>query len=80
MRDVLVSDVSSVLVPDLTQFKLKAFSKMFLNLTITLKSAQNSDGPNINPVGAVVVAQLADRSLPTPDIRGSNPDIGNKLS
>ena len=27
--------------------------------------------------GAVVVAQLAERSLPTPEIRGSNPDIGN---
>ena len=25
---------------------------------------------------AVVVAQLAERSLPTPEIRGSNPDIG----
>ena len=29
--------------------------------------------------GAVVVAQLAERLLPTPEIRGSNPDIGNKL-
>ena len=28
---------------------------------------------------AVVVAQLAERPLPTPEIRGSNPDIGNKL-
>ena len=28
-------------------------------------------------LGAVVVAQLAERSLPTPEIRGSNPDIGN---
>ena len=26
---------------------------------------------------AVVVAQLADRWLPTPEIRGSNPDISN---
>ena len=26
---------------------------------------------------AVVVVQLAERSLPTPEIRGSNPDIGN---
>ena len=26
---------------------------------------------------AVVVAQLAERLLPTPEIRGSNPDIGN---
>ena len=26
---------------------------------------------------AVVVAQLAERSLPTQEIRGSNPDIGN---
>ena len=25
---------------------------------------------------AVVVAQLAEQSLPTPEIRGSNPDIG----
>ena len=25
----------------------------------------------------VVVTQLAERSLPTPEIRGSNPDIGN---
>ena len=28
---------------------------------------------------AVVVAQLAERSVPTPEIRGSNPNIGNKL-
>ena len=27
--------------------------------------------------GAVVVVQLAERSLPTPEIRGSNPNIGN---
>ena len=27
---------------------------------------------------AVVVAQLAEQLLPTPEIRGSNPDIGNK--
>ena len=27
---------------------------------------------------AVVVAQLAEWSLPTPEIRGSNPDISNK--
>ena len=29
---------------------------------------------------AVVVAQLVERSLPTPEIRGSNPDIGKILS
>ena len=28
---------------------------------------------------AVVVAQLAERSLPTPKICGSNPDIGNEI-
>ena len=32
---------------------------------------------NDNFLWAVVVAQLAERSLPTPEIRGSNPDIGN---
>ena len=32
--------------------------------------------PNKNNNWAVVVAQLADRSLPTPEIRSSNPDIG----
>ena len=32
-----------------------------------------------NIVFTVVVAQLAERSLPTPDIRGSNPDIDNKI-
>ena len=31
-------------------------------------------------VVAVVVAQLAERSLPTPEIRGSNPDISNILN
>ena len=31
-------------------------------------------------VWAVVVAQLVERSLPTPDVRGSNPDIGKVLS
>ena len=30
-------------------------------------------------VQAVVVAQLAERSLPTQEIRGSSPDIGNEL-
>ena len=29
---------------------------------------------------AVVVAQLVEQSLPTPEIRGSNPDIGKILS
>ena len=29
--------------------------------------------------GAVVVAQLAEQSLPTPEVRGSNPVIGNSL-
>ena len=29
--------------------------------------------------GAVIVAQLAERSLPTPEIRGLNTDIGNEL-
>ena len=28
---------------------------------------------------AVVVAQLAEQSLPTPEIRGSNPNIGNEV-
>ena len=32
------------------------------------------DTPTIR---AVVVAQLAERSVPTPEIRGSNPDTGN---
>ena len=34
----------------------------------------------ITRAGAVVVAQLLDRSLLTPEIRGSNPDIGKSLS
>ena len=34
-------------------------------------------GPNHLALGAVVVAQLAERSLPTPEIRGSNPNIDN---
>ena len=29
--------------------------------------------------GAVVVAQLTEWSLPTPEIRSSNPDIGNEI-
>ena len=28
---------------------------------------------------AVVVAELAERSLPTPEIRASNPNIGNEI-
>ena len=32
------------------------------------------------PLSAVVVAQLVERSLPTPEVRGSNPDIGKVLS
>ena len=31
-------------------------------------------------VWAVVVAQLVERSLPTPDIRGSNPNLSKVLS
>ena len=31
-------------------------------------------------VRVVVVAQLVEQSLPTPEIRGSNPDIGKVLS
>ena len=31
-------------------------------------------------IWAVVVAQLVERSLPTPEIGGSNPDIGKTLS
>ena len=34
---------------------------------------------NKSPKMAVVVAQLAERLLPTPDIRSSNPDIGNEI-
>ena len=29
--------------------------------------------------GAVVVAQLVERSIPVPEVRGSNPVIGKKL-
>ena len=32
---------------------------------------------SLNNSRAVVVAQLVERSLPTSEIRGSNPDIGN---
>ena len=61
----------------------------------TLVKAQLSqEGPSLNNkapfqalfskkvewCGAVVVAQLAERSLPTPEIRGLNPDIGNILN
>ena len=35
---------------------------------------------NIQDQKAVVVAQLVERSLPTPEIRGSNPNIGKVLS
>ena len=31
-------------------------------------------------LGAVVVAQLVERSLPTPEMRRSNPDMGKILS
>ena len=33
-----------------------------------------------DPFGAVVVAQLVERSLPTPENRGSNPNIAKVLS
>ena len=40
--------------------------------------------PSVTPVkkpsfGAVVVAQLVERSLPIPEVRGSNPVIGKNL-
>ena len=31
------------------------------------------------PFGAVVVAQLVERSLPMPEVRGSNPVTGKKF-
>ena len=34
---------------------------------------------NIQDQKAVVVAQLVERSLPTPEIRGSNPNSGKVL-
>ena len=49
-------------------------------LTVTLKYNKCIILASINVLqlaGAVVVAQLVERSLPTPEIRGSNPDIGN---
>ena len=33
----------------------------------------------VSTAGVVIVAQLAERLLPTPEIRGSNSDIGNEL-
>ena len=35
--------------------------------------------PNFDQTRAVVVAQLVERLLPTPEIHGSNPDIGKIL-
>ena len=35
---------------------------------------------NNSIVGAVVVAQLVERSHPTPEVRGSNPVIGKLLN
>ena len=34
---------------------------------------------NSNKPRAVVVAQLVERSLPIPEVRGSNPVIGKKI-
>ena len=39
-------------------------------------SYKNFKQSNYSTLGAVVVAQLADRSLTIPEVRGSNPDIG----
>ena len=50
----------------------------------TLKAAFNGHPPSFNPQqkrfsGEVVVAQLVERSLPIPEVRGSNPVIGKNL-
>ena len=47
------------------------------DLTICVFS---TEGPKTSSIGAVVVAQLVERLLPTPEICGSNPDIGKTLT
>ena len=37
------------------------------------------DGRTNKEMGAVIVAQLVERSLPIPEVRGSNPVIGKNL-
>ena len=44
-----------------------------------LRRSRNPEGIKIKYIGAVVVAQLVERSLPIPEVRGSNPVIGKKL-
>ena len=54
--------------------QIKLYHSICKSCQDTLKG--NQLNKHIMPL-AVVVAQLAERSLPTPEIRGSNPNIGN---
>ena len=57
------------------------YNKLFLIPNLDLRSLKMIIEYKFqNKNWAVVVAQLAERSLPTPEIRGSNPNIGKNLS
>ena len=63
-------------------FQMMTFNSYFsvkkMSTTVTMKHFELPLG-KVTFLGQVVVAQLAERSLTTPDVRSSNPVIGRTL-
>ena len=59
----------------------KAFDQSDVRAIIAIKASvgQSNCCPNLTYNWAVVVAQLVERALPIPEVRGLNPVIGNNL-
>ena len=55
------------------------FSEQNNGPSIVLRQWHGHVGAKNTHTGAVVVAQLVERSLPIPEVRGSNPAIGKNL-
>ena len=72
---------SAKLLPYTSQYldnSIEAIS--FQNWLETLADLRPNKCRKVFPILAVVVAQLVERSLPTPEICGSNPNIGKIIS
>ena len=55
---------------------------LFHQIELTASERPRNNAKNfykVNMLGEVVVAQLVERSLPIPEVRGSNPVIGKNL-
>ena len=71
------SHCTNILSGEIKEIYLSKLHSMCADLIIKLCKAQYHNKPK--HCWAVVVAQLEERSLPIPEVRGSNPVIGNLL-